>query len=112
VHADGTPTDKYDLEIAQSDIKIFCDEKRKWFVSNEYEIISIKKKPLIKAAFFNWFPSLRAYWSNMSVMFLKRPRTHLYQSLSQIRRARRYAIHVISACYDRKINLLRRFSDF
>jgi hypothetical protein len=28
-HADGTPTDKYDLEIAQSDIKIFCDEKRK-----------------------------------------------------------------------------------
>lgn len=26
VHADGTPTDKYDIEIAKSDIKLFCKD--------------------------------------------------------------------------------------
>lgn len=26
VHADGTPTDAYDIEVAKSDIKIFCKD--------------------------------------------------------------------------------------
>jgi hypothetical protein len=28
VHADGSPTDAYDIEVAKSDIKIFCKENK------------------------------------------------------------------------------------